>query len=228
MNRPLLTAFLLLSMPLATGCAGSVEVTRTFTPTAASRVQGEKLQPTAILRDDERIPLPPGSRVEADQVVTPRGHVVELRRTDGVEMHGKIAPGDSIPGGGRVESSRSTGALAAGVVILALSYVPTAYVGAASNRPEDRVLLAPVVGPWIDFAGRSRCVAPASPVPLPVDPCLGETASRAAIVTSGAMQGLGALLTVIGLPASSRIVDGGDRGVAVVPTGNGAMMVGSF
>ena len=210
------------------GCAGSVEVTRTFTPTAASRVDADKLQPVAILREGVRTELPPGAQVEADRVVLagPRRLSAQLRPSDGIEMHGNLAPGESIPGGGRVESSRSGGALIGGIVVFTLAYAPTAYVGATSHGV-DGILAVPIAGPWLDLVRRPACVPPQSPIPLPVDPCMVETATRAALVTSGALQGLGAILTVIGLPASSRIVEG-DRGVAIVPTPGGAALYGRF
>jgi hypothetical protein len=212
-------------VPVLVACAGPVEVTRTFTPTAASRVDGDKLKAVAVVRDGERIPVPAGSRVDADQIVARDGRTMALRRTDAVVMHGLIAPDESIPGGGRVESSRSTGALTAGVIMLTLGYVPTAYVGAVSSA--DRVLLAPVVGPWIDLVNRPACVPPQTSVPLPVDPCMVDKAARAALITSGALQGLAAALTLVGLPAQARIVDG-DRGVAIVPTAGGASVLGRF
>ncbi|HEY3820854.1 MAG TPA: hypothetical protein VGL81_27005 [Polyangiaceae bacterium] len=211
-----------------TGCAGSVEVTRTFTPTAASRIDADKLQPVAILREGVRTPLPRGARVEADRMVLagPRKLSAALRPTDGIVMQGRLAPGEPIPGGGRVESSRSGAALIGGVVVFTLAYVPTAYVGAASHG-SDAILGVPFVGPWLDLVHRPACVPPASPIPLPVDPCMVETATRAALVTSGALQGLGAVLTAIGLPASSRVIEG-DRGVALVPSPGGAALYGRF
>jgi glutaminase len=74
---------------------------------------------------------------------------------------------------------------------------------------------------------RPTCVPPQTPIPLPINPCIEETASRAALITSGALQGLGALLTVVGLPAHSQVI-GGDRGVAIVPTATGAAAIGTF
>jgi hypothetical protein len=73
---------------------------------------------------------------------------------------------------------------------------------------------------------------------LPVDPCIGETASRVAIIVSGIVQTFGGLLTVIAIP-STTYVDKVDRGVAksqvrwtLVPTatpyGGGATVVGAF
>jgi hypothetical protein len=59
---------------------------------------------------------------------------------------------------------------------------------------------------------------------------MADKASRAAIVTSGALQDLGALFVLVGLPASAHIVGDADRGVglAVVPTSNGAKLFGTF
>ena len=85
-------AALLLLLLTTTGCAGAVDVTRTFTPKAASRVPMDAMQPVAIIRGEERIALAPGSRVEVDRVlVAPhrvRGverpaHEVALEPTDG-------------------------------------------------------------------------------------------------------------------------------------------------
>ena len=66
------TARALLVFSLATtGCAGAVDVTRTFTPKAASRVTTDVMRPVAIVRGEERIALPPGSRVEVDRALVP-------------------------------------------------------------------------------------------------------------------------------------------------------------
>jgi hypothetical protein len=275
-----------------TGCAGTVEVTQTYTPAAAAGVQSDKFVPVAVVRDTGRMPLPAGARVEEGRVVLPRmyahklgpGDVVQedeigrivavrspgnppvvtrfvpgtaqsppasdevrgeladdaavllLRPSDGVEMHGVLAPDDAIPGGGRVQSTRSTGALVAGVVLFTLSYGPSVYVGAQSPRAADRALEAPVVGPWMDMAQRPKCVAPASPVALPIDPCIMETASRIGLAVSGSVQDLGFLLTLVGLPSHSEIVEGGGRGVGArakphvvfVPTWGGAAAMGTF
>ncbi len=282
----------LAALLVGTGCAGSVEVTRTYTPAAAAEVQSDKFVPVAIVRGSTRVALPQGARVQDGRVVlqrlyvhklsprdtlqedelgrivavrsggTPpivtrfvpgtavspkasdevRGELVEdatamqLTRSDGVEMHGRLEPDDALPGGGHIESTRSTAALIGGVVVFVLSYAPTVYVGAGSPRSSDRVLEVPVAGPWLDLANRSACVAPPTPIKLPIDPCIEETANRVALVTSGSLQGLATILTLIGLPAHSRIVEGDDRGVgartkphlAVVPTLGGAAAVGTF
>jgi hypothetical protein len=156
-------------------------------------------------------------------------------------MKGTFAPDSKVPGGGRVETRRATSLLVTGVVLLSLSYFPTAYVGLRSNRPQDRVLLAPVVGPFIDLAGRDSCVAPAGAAQMiGIDPCIEETASRAALYISGGIQVIGALVGAFGLPVKSEVVYDRDRGVAravkpeftIVPfsnaRGGGAAAVGTF
>jgi hypothetical protein len=209
------------------GCAGPVEVTRTFTPTAASRVDAAKLRPVAVIREDVSFAVPAGSRVEADQIVRRDGQTLALQPTDAVVMRGLLAPDESIPGGGRVESSRRTSALATGLIVLGVSYGPTAYIGGSSAGLNDRVLLVPLAGPWIDLARRPACVTPQNVAAMPIDPCAFETATRAALVASGALQGFGALLTLVGLPTQARVIDG-DRGVAIVPAPGGAGVLGRF
>ena len=76
------------------------------------------------------------------------------------------------------------GLLKTGVWTLGLSYVPALVVGISSDRPEDRYLLAPVAGPWIDFAKRD---CPAG------NGCNHETLYKALLATDGVIQGIGAL-----------------------------------
>jgi hypothetical protein len=281
-----------------TGCAGPVEVTRTYTPQAAVQAQSETaLHPVAIVRPGGRVPIPPDARVEPNRVVFSReglyvhklapGDVIEqdsqgritavrsastppvvtyfvpgtaesaagsdevrgvlpnassamaLQLGDAIEMHGMFQPDEALPGGGRVESTRSTGMLVGGIVVFTLAYAPTAYVGFGSTRQADRVLAVPAAGPWIDLANRPTCVPPQVPagVRLPFDPCIAETATRAALVASGALQDLGVAFALLGIPSHSRIVSTPDRGVGeakpkphigIVPMGTGAAAVGEF
>lgn len=73
------------------------------------------------------------------------------------------------------------GLLKGGIWTLGLSYAPALVVGIASPLPEDRYLLAPVAGPWIDFAKRD-CTS-----------CEHEGWNKALLVTDGIIQGVGAL-----------------------------------
>jgi hypothetical protein len=117
--------------------------------------------------------------------------------------------------------------LIAGAIVFSLAWLPTAYVGLGSQRPDDRVLVVPLLGPWINLAGRPQCVPPGYAKMLPVDFCIEESASRAALVASGGIELLGGVLFALGLPAPAEFV-GGDRGVAVVPTPHGVAAVGAF
>jgi hypothetical protein len=254
------------------------------------------MQPVAIVRGQERIPIPENARLEADRIVPNGTHVhklgptdviqkdeegrivavrsggdppvivrfvpgtavspddsdevrgvlagsdgaIPLQPTDRIEMTGTFAPDDKVPGGGRVETRRATSLLITGIVLLGVSYLPTAYVGLASARSQDRVLVAPLIGPFIDLAGRDTCVPPPGAAQIGVDPCIEETASRVALYISGGVQLLGALIGAFGLPVKSEVVYDRDRGVAralrpevtVVPTSNGhgggAAIVGTF
>jgi hypothetical protein len=167
------------------------------------------------------------------------GAAIELGDGDGVEMRGSLAPDAAVSGVGHVEATRSTGALIGGLVLLTLSYAPSAYVGAQATQDYDRALEIPVAGPWLDLAQRPGCAPPVTPVKSPVDPCAWETGARVALVTSGAVQGLATLLTLVGLPMHSQLVEGdaamgaGARArtkphVAVTPTPMGISVTGGF
>ncbi len=209
--------------PALLGCAGSVAVpivTRFVPGTAESPATSDVVR--GELADDSA--------------------AIPLSSTDGVEMHGILSPDDAESGAGHVESTRATGALVGGLVLLALSYGPSVYVGAQATPGYDRALSVPVAGPWLDLAQRPACAPPATPYKLPVDPCLWETAARVALVTSGSLQGLGALLTLWGLPSHSRLVEGGAPArratrsrkekrpvtVAVAPALGGLVLGGTF
>jgi hypothetical protein len=223
----------------SSGCAATVQVTRTYTPEAAVRAQQETtLRPVAIVHDGKRVALPPDATLEpgpfAESNETGR---IALRPADSVEMRGAFAPDETLPGGGRVESSRATGALVAGLFLFSVSYGPSAYVGFQSPRSSDRVLAVPVAGPWMDLARRPDCVPPNLPVKLPIDPCLTETAARIALAIAGVIEDTGALFTLVGLPSRTRITagdgpTGGSREsrphLAVVPTPGGLAAIGSF
>lgn len=73
------------------------------------------------------------------------------------------------------------GLMRTGIWTLGLSYTPALIVGIASSLPEDRYLLAPVAGPWIDFAKRD-CKT-----------CNNETLNKVLLATDGVFQGIGAL-----------------------------------
>jgi hypothetical protein len=65
--------------------------------------------------------------------------------------------------------------------LLVASYVPSAIVGAVSDRDEDRYLFIPAVGPWVDL-GRRDCTA---------RPCTNDGLDKALLIGSGILQGIG-------------------------------------
>jgi hypothetical protein len=291
---------------LAIGCeAGTVEVTRVYSPRDAAALQKGELTPVAVVRGDQRMPIPANARLEPERVVLSGEHVhklgphdvietddtgritgvrtegnppveihfipgtavspadsdvvrgqlaadasssIVLRPGDRIEMRGNFAPDDAVPGGARVESTRSSGVLVAGIIIFGLGYLPSAYMGIGGKHGlgksdgYDGILLLPVAGPWIDLAARPGCTPPPGSDQLPVDPCVGESIGKAALVIGGTLQTVGFVFGAIGLSSRTEVVeperDRGVRGASskatwtVVPTanarGSGAAIVGTF
>jgi hypothetical protein len=76
-----------------------------------------------------------------------------------------------------------------GLIVLAGSYAPSAVIGATSDRADDKKLVYPVVGPWMDLANRD-CGVPN---------CAHENVYKALLIGGGVLQGLGALGIVTSL-----------------------------
>ncbi len=159
---------------------------------------------------------------------------IELLPDDRIELAGTLAVGDELPYGGRVERSVAGGAIAMGVASFVLSYAPSGFVAATSTLPADKWLWVPIAGPWVDLATRPSCVANEQIAALsPIDPCLPETLAKAAVIASGVLQGVGAILTVVGLPSGAH-AEWGDRHTATlrvepaVGNANGLAVSGTF
>jgi hypothetical protein len=151
-----------------------------------------------------------------------RGELVDheeklpIQEGDRVELRGKLSVGDDLPYGGHVERSVAGGAIAGGLASLILSYAPSAFIAATSSLSNDKWLWVPLAGPWVDLATRPSCVPnEAIAAVSPVDPCLPETLAQVALVADGVLQGLGAILTVVGMPSGAH-VEWGDRRSATV------------
>lgn len=98
-------------------------------------------------------------------------------------------------------------------VVLVGAYVPMMIVGATSERPSDQTnLYYPVVGPWMNLADR-QC---------DVRQCSNEGLNKAALITDGIFQGLGAIgiVTSFFLPnkATRNWYLIGNQSVHVAPT----------
>lgn len=181
-------------------------------------------------------------------VTTGPDATLELLSHDRIEVESgprqDVEPARARPSADGVASSevsRPTGLLIGGATVLLLAYAPTAYFGAASKRSADRELLIPVAGPFMAFAKRPNCTPPPGSELIPVDPCIEETATRGALITSGAMQTFGALLVALWLPPRTVSVGPASAtpktrparqanvpSIAFVPMGAGAAAVGTF
>lgn len=180
----------------------------------------------------------PGTATRTGDVV--RGELVDheervaLQPDDRIELKGTLTVGDKLPYGGTVERTTSGGAIAMGIASVVLGYAPSAFVAATSTLSDDGWLWVPFVGPWVDLAMRPKCVPDEIIAQYsPVDPCIPETLAKVGLVASGVLQGLGALLTVVGLPSGAH-AEWGDRHAATIriePTfgkTNGLALGGTF
>ena len=166
--------------------------------------------------DGHVVAFVPGSAFSPEGSDEVRGHLaggdsaIDLVPGDRIEVRGSLVPDDDIDGIGRVESSRYTFALVFGGIVTALAYAPAAVVGAESSRHADRVLFLPLFGPWIDLAGRDKCITPpqvATDTSVPTDPCVAETGNRVGIIISGVAQAIGGALFIAGLPEHAELIE---------------------
>lgn len=113
--------------------------------------------------------------------------------TTGARYHVQQAPtAYGIPSGQvverTVEQRPNSDMLSTGVGLFILSYGASVVAGAESTRDADKRLFIPVAGPWLNLQDRGCTDA---------NPCgPNEGMARALIVTSGIVQGFGALLTL--------------------------------
>ena len=152
------------------------------------------------------------------------GHVerVPLLPDDRIELRGRFAPGDAIPTGGKIETTRAWSALAFGGALLGGAWLPSIVVGAASDVDANHWLYLPIVGPWIAYAARDTCVAAVDP-----RPCLSDAGSRIGLIADGILQSTGAVL-LVGLPASAEVKWGKQARVRVAPSFGGISIDGVF
>lgn len=87
----------------------------------------------------------------------------------------------------------NVGLITTGLVTFGLSYVPALVVAGESTQSADHNLYVPIVGPWIDIANRPACNTPGGP------DCTTESTDKVLIGVDGVFQGVGAVMTVLGL-----------------------------
>jgi hypothetical protein len=81
-----------------------------------------------------------------------------------------------------------------GILALLGAYAPAVFVATAHNNNDyDNHLYIPVVGPWLDLGNRPACGG------FGQIACGSEDGFKALLIVDGAVQGLGAAATVLGL-----------------------------
>ena len=88
--------------------------------------------------------------------------------------------------------------LVSGLVLFGAPYVASVVVAGTSSHQGDHYLYLPVVGPWLDFAGRGSCG------PGTATACSTETMNKVLLVGDGILQGIGAVSIVVALFTSER------------------------
>jgi hypothetical protein len=96
-------------------------------------------------------------------------------------------PGNDQYAESSVEHRPNKTMLKTGLGIFVVSYAASGIAGLASSHDSDGYLLVPLVGPWLDLGNRGCANGGCGD---------HDTAAKAAIVTSGIFQTVGALLTV--------------------------------
>jgi hypothetical protein len=142
------------------------------------------------------------------------GHVerVPLLPGDRIELRGRFGPGQEVPTGGRVVTTRAFSALAFGGVLLGGAWLPSVIVAASSSVDANHWLYVPVVGPWIAYGTRDACAPAVDP-----RPCLNDAGERIGIIADGVLQSTGAVLLVVGLPSSAEVRWGKQARVRIGP-----------
>jgi hypothetical protein len=130
------------------------------------------------------------------------GHVerLPLLATDRIELHGRFAPGETVPTGGKVVTVRFWSAIGFGTALLGGAWLPSIIVAATSGTDADHWLYVPAIGPWIAYATRAACTPAVDPTP-----CFTDAGQRIGIIADGIIQSTGALLLLLGLPTSAEV-----------------------
>lgn len=151
---------------------------------------------------------------------------VPLVAGDRVELRGTFAPGETVPTGGRVATTRAWSALIFGGVLLGGSWLPSIVVGATSGVDANHWLFVPIVGPFIAYATRDACPPSEDPTA-----CFADAGTRIALIADGIFQSTGAILMLVGLPTTAEVRWGKDARLRIAPTFGryaGLSLEGSF
>jgi hypothetical protein len=147
--------------------------------------------------------IPGTATVEGNEVkgeLEDHAERLPLLETDRVELRGAFAPGETVPTGGKVETTRAWSAIGFGAALLGGAWLPSVIVGATSDVDANHWLYVPVVGPWVAYVMRDACSPDVDP-----RPCLNDAGARVGLILDGILQTTGAALLLVGLPSSAEI-----------------------
>ena len=99
-----------------------------------------------------------------------------------------------------VYSHPNNAMLGKGIFTFLGSYVPSVLVGVVNDNSYDKRLYIPVLGPWLDLAERPGCGG------FGQSTCGAEAGYKVLLIVSGGLQGLGGVLTALGLTLPERQV----------------------
>jgi hypothetical protein len=123
----------------------------------------------------------------------------------------KYREGMPAPAGYHLEESPRKGLVIAGAVTLGTTYFLSALIGGASSNPDDRWLLVPVFGPFVDAGNRGShgCIARGSSTPSDQTCEALETVVVTYLVFDGVAQAAGGILLALGfaLPKKEFVSD---------------------
>jgi hypothetical protein len=159
----------------------------------ASHASGKAV---AVVDDSRPIPEPPVPR---------ESRVVIVESESGVETE--------------IVESWNKPLFVSGAIAFGLSYGGALIGAGASDRPEDRSLLVPVAGPWLDLAERGNCA-------VEREPCRFQTTTKVLLVADGIIQGGSVIAMVAGLLTHTRqrvvtttVAKSTKKKTRVIPTG---------
>jgi hypothetical protein len=119
---------------------------------------------------------------------------------------------------GHVKRTPNTDVIVGGMFLLTSAYSFSAVAAGTSDVKADENLWVPVAGPWMDLAERPRC---GGGVARPT--CDNESVNQALIVTSGIVQGVGALQILGGLLfPKTEVIMSSKRSVQIAPSATGS------
>ncbi|HEY8077487.1 MAG TPA: hypothetical protein VIF62_25350 [Labilithrix sp.] len=154
---------------------------------------------------------PPASTSDAETAaITSKSSQADGREQDTVMVYRKIRPNRAW--------------LITGGLVLTGSYATTAAFAIQSDHTQDKTLLIPIVGPWVNLADR-QCSG-----------CANETRNEALVIGSGILQAIGTGFIVTGFLVPEKIeaatIQVGSVRMNIAPTqtpgGMGALAVGTF